>query len=120
MINFKISNGATPKAGKSLCVTCKHASVIKGQNCEELIFCGGDMWPHGKPVPFRVAECGSYHPMNVPWLHEMEQMAWKVEARKRDKPGFAGAMPDETEQSMEVTINPPTKRRYSWQESEDE
>lgn len=118
MINFKISNGATPKAGKSLCVTCKHASVVKGQNCEELIFCNSDMWPHGKPVPFRVAECGSYHPLNVPWMHEMEQMAWKVEARRREKPGFAAAVPEPQEEVMEVTIKPPTKRRAPWDTAE--
>ena len=56
------------------------------------------------PVPFRVAECASYHPTNMPWLHEMEQIAWKIEARKRGTVGFE---PDRSE--MEIIITPPSK-----------
>jgi hypothetical protein len=45
----------------------------------------------------------AYHPTNVPWLHEMEQMAWKIEARKRGPSGFS--QPAESE--MVVVISPP-------------
>jgi hypothetical protein len=43
--------------------------------------------------------------MNVPWLHEMEQMAWKIEARKRGPVGFTEGQLAE----MEVVVTPPRK-----------
>ena len=103
MIAFKI-NGATPKGGKPICGSCKHATVVTGQNCEERILCSADVFKRTSGiVTIRVATCSSYHPINVPWLHEMEQMAWVVQARRRGPTGF---QPEQTE--MEVTIKPPS------------
>lgn len=105
MLSIKIA-GATPKGGKSLCSTCKCASIVRGQNCEEIVFCArvfGDT-KYGGIVPFRVAECGSYHPTNVPWLHEMEAIAWEVKAKKRGTVGFS-----EGATEMEYEIKPPSR-----------
>jgi hypothetical protein len=102
MIQITI-HGATPKSGPSLCKTCKHAKSVKGQNCQEIVLC--HMFsPYGGlgRVPFRVAECVTYHPSNVPWLREMEEMAWKIEARKRGPVGFE---PDKCD--MEIVITKP-------------
>lgn len=103
MLQIKI-HGATPKSGKSICLTCKKGTVVKGQNCQEIVLCGlfGD-GSRGR-VPFRVAECGDYHPLNVPWLHEMEEMAWKIEAKKRGPVGFNDPTARE---EMEVVITRP-------------
>jgi hypothetical protein len=98
--------GATPTSGRSLCSTCKHASAIKGQNCEERIICNSEnIWAATNGlVTMKVAMCGSYHPSNMPWLHEMEQMAWIVEARKRGPTGFQQPF----EEPMEIRITPPS------------
>lgn len=98
MLQIKIQ-GATPKSGKSICLTCKKGTVVKGQNCQEVVFCNV-FQNSGGVVPFRVAECGEYHPVNVPWLHEMEALAWKIEARRRGPAGFT--TPDED--VMEVVV----------------
>lgn len=102
-LSIKIS-GATPKGGKPICSTCKHAKKVIGQNCEEIVFC--HMFARGGsgtgPVPFKVAECGDYHPSNMPWLHEMEDMAWTIEARRRGPVGFS-----EGETDMEYVIRAP-------------
>ena len=75
--------------------------MVRGQNCQELILCG---LFNGGPVPFKVAECGDYHPSNVPWLHEMEDMAWKIEARRKGPVGFN----DPTQRGeMEVVVTRP-------------
>jgi hypothetical protein len=108
---FRIING-TPRTGPSLCKTCKHAKHIRGQNCQELVLC--HLFPSlggaPGPVPFRIAECGTYHPVNMPWLHEMEDMAWKIEARKRGAVGFE---PETTEMEVVITrpgeSNPPSR-----------
>jgi hypothetical protein len=109
MIQIKV-NGGTPKSGKGLCHACKYASIVKGQNCEEFITCTAGMFPlPGNsigPVRFRVAECGKYHPSNMPWLGEMQKMAWKIEARKRGPVGFSEGQNAE----MEVVVTPPRKR----------
>lgn len=100
MTQFKIVGG-TPKLGPSLCATCKYASIVKGQNMEELINCGGHQFPHGR-VTFRVSECGKYHPMNMPWLYEMREIAWNIEAKKRGPVGF-----EPPKDELEIVITPP-------------
>lgn len=105
-LTIKISGG-TPKTGKSLCVTCKHAQIVRGQNMEEHIECSSGLFNSTRNrVPFRVGECNTYHPSNVPWLHEMKDIAWNIEARKRGPVGFES--PESTD--MEVIVTPPKKR----------
>lgn len=101
-MSFKVVGG-TPKTGRSLCLTCKRGKVIRGQECQEMVFCTGPFSNGTGRVPFRVAECGDYHPSTMPWLHEMEDMAWKIEARKKGAVGFSD--PENTE--MEVIITKP-------------
>jgi len=103
MLQIKI-HGATPKGGKSICLTCKKGTVVKGQNCQEVVLCPLFSGSGLAPVPFKVAECGGYHPSNVPWLHEMENMAWTVEARRRGSVGFADG---ERLGEMEVVVTRP-------------
>ena len=100
MIQLKI-HGATPKSGKPLCQTCKSASVVDGQNCEQRIICGSGMFAPVGVVTFKVHACSHYHPINVPWLHEMEQMAWHIEARRRGPVGF------EQEGPLEIIVRKP-------------
>ena len=103
MIQFNIKGG-TPPGGKSLCVTCKHSSSVRGQNMEEVIHCTAGLFEHRQGlVPFKVSECTEFHPSNMPWLHEMEEMAWKIEARKRGVVGFEGEKVGE----MEVVVSKP-------------
>ena len=105
-MKVKIQDG-TPEFGRSLCYTCKNASIVKGQNGELLVHCNAYVFEHLRNrVPFKVAECGAYLQINTPDRHEMEKIAWIVEARRRGKPGFqipAG------EDQMEVTITKPKK-----------
>lgn len=110
MLQIKIL-GATPKGGKGICATCKHAKKIIGQNCEEIIFCHTvfDNTRYGGVVPFRIAECTQYHPSNMPWLHEMEQMAWTVEAKRRGPVGFGDGATE-----MEYVITAPNGDDQPW------
>lgn len=104
--------GQTAKSGPSLCLSCKYGKVVRGQNCEEIIFCssyevfGGD---RTMPVPFRVADCGGYASANTPDLDEMKSIAWEVTARKRGSVGFEGGITDPNEMVTEIT---PPKKKY--------
>lgn len=103
--------GATPKSGKPLCASCKYATTVKGQNCEELVKCSYGLFDfnHGI-VAFKVSECQEYHPMNHPFLQEMKAIAWHVEARKRGPVGFEKG----EEGEMEVVITEPKKRNNTY------
>lgn len=104
MTRINVRNG-TPKSGPSKCYSCKHAALVKGQNNEELVFCDGP-FANLRPnlVPFPVAECGRYHPANMPWKYEMELLAWEITARKRARTGFQP-------ETIEVQITPPKARK---------
>lgn len=109
-LSIKI-HGGTPHLGKSLCHTCKNAKIVKGQNCEERIVCGANLFSRGPfsdngVVTFRVSECSKFHPINMPWLHEMEEMAWTIEARRRGEKGFRL---QEGEGEMQVVITRPSR-----------
>jgi hypothetical protein len=104
MLSLKIVGGETPKTGKPLCKSCKHASFVRSQTGVERTVCDTHLFNASKHiVTFPVYSCTAYHPSNVPWLNEMEDMAWIVEARKRGPAGFQ--QPGEGE--MEIVINKP-------------
>ena len=104
--------GGTPQSGKGLCHTCKHASIVRGQNCEERIICGSGIWQSTNGVvQFRVSDCKEFHPQNMAWLHEMREIAWRIEARRRGPTGFQAP---EGEPEMEVTIKPPKKENHEY------
>lgn len=104
MIQIKVKDG-TPISGKSLCITCKHSGIVKGQNGEISVHCNSGVFEYRMGhVPWKVAECSKFMPSNMPYRHEMEEMAWKIEARKRGPKGFeipAG------ESEMEIIITKP-------------
>lgn len=111
-LSFKIT-GATARTGPSLCLSCSNGKVVRGQNCEELVFCSsyevfGNTSGGPSIVPFRVAECGGYTPANTPSLDDMKRIAWDVSARKRGSVGFEGGTRNPDEMITEIT---PPKRR---------
>jgi hypothetical protein len=116
-MRVRIKDG-TPQSGKSLCMTCRDAGIVKGQNGELVIHCRADMFSHLRGnVPFRVYECTSYTQINSLDRYQMEAIAWKIEARHRGPRGFvvpAG------ESSMEVVITKPKERpdHINWPDNE--
>lgn len=102
--------GGTPRGGASLCLSCKHASIVRGQNMEERIVCQMDLFGRHMQVPFRVAECRDYEHVNMPSLNDMKQIAWEVVARKRGDVGFAGGVTKGNENELEIIVRPPSKK----------
>lgn len=105
MLAFKILGG-TPKTGASLCNSCRHRKYVRTQNGKEVTRCNAFMFGEYVPVPFPVYECSAHHPTNMPFLHEMEEIAWVIEARRRGPKGFADGVPIE-EGEMEVVVRKP-------------
>lgn len=109
MLALKILGG-TPKTGAPLCNSCRHRRYVRTQDGKEVTRCGAFMFGEYAPVPFPVYECSGHHPVNTPFLHEMEDIAWVIEARRRGPSGFAEGAPLE-EGEMEVVVTKPRERR---------
>lgn len=88
-IVLKIEGGTT-RGGKSLCVTCRNAHIIRGQNNQQQVICGaGTMAAAGRLMQIDVAECNRYYDATKPALYEMEEIAWRlVTDRAKSKIGF--------------------------------
>lgn len=98
MTVIKVRNG-TPKTATSLCISCRHATVIKGSNFQYMIRCH----QIEKTIDFPVSECSTYDNKAHPQMYQMEEIAWIVQTRNRGPAGFKG---DKTE----IEIVPPKKK----------
>lgn len=92
-------HGGTPLGSKSLCGTCRNAHVIRGINLQEEVYCR-QIAPMVR-LHFPVETCNRYDDVRMPPLYEMQEIAWEVKSRRRDKLGFGGSGSVE-----EITIEP--------------
>jgi hypothetical protein len=94
--------GGTPRSGASLCLTCRNAQVMRGQNFEQHVFC--HVPAKGLEVTYPVSSCSSYDDKRQPALYHMQKIAWNITTTKHVKPGFEG-----DKSTSEVTVTPPEK-----------
>lgn len=99
-MNIKIRGGTLP-GGKSLCFSCNHSEVIRGQNGQEVILCGALSWDR-RQITFPVAECTMFRSGGSISLSSLKEIAWVVQARRRGPAGF-----EPNEDNIEITITPP-------------
>jgi hypothetical protein len=99
--------GEKSKAASSLsddlCLTCHNFQEIRyslNESAERVCHYNGQKSPLKGPV----SSCSMYADRNHPSKWEMEQIAWTIEASKK-KVGFGA--------EMDITINPPKKKRAS-------
>jgi len=95
--------GGTPKTGSSLCLTCRNAHVLRGQNFEHHIFCNVAVTT--AEINFPVSFCSVYDDKRIPSLGEMKQIAWNIKSRTSVPAGFTGS-----KQTTEIVITPPRQR----------
>jgi len=95
----KVRDG-TPQHGEpSLCVSCRHATVVRGMRVEDEIVECSELWSDRKFIRFPVRSCSSYSDRRQPLLKDMEEMAWILRSNGRNgRIGFVRAAdlkPDE-------------------------
>ena len=91
-MRIKIRGGTVQHGESSLCMTCRHATVVKGQSLrEEIVQCDRLSEGHNL-VRFRVTSCTGYADRRQPSLRDMEDLAWilRTDAR-RNQIGFIQA-----------------------------
>lgn len=91
-MRIRIRGGTVQHGEQSLCLTCRHATVVKGQSLrEEIIQCGRLSSGHDL-IPFPVTSCSGYSDRRHPSIRDMEDIAWVLRTDpKRKQIGFIQA-----------------------------
>src|SRR5687767_8295199 len=85
MPRIKVVGGTPHQGSPSLCLTCRRATVVKGQTLNsQIIRC------HAleRAMEFSVSECDSYDDRSQPSLWDMKEIAWALVTDSRRRIGF--------------------------------
>lgn len=85
MPRIKVVGGTPQHGGRSLCFTCRRATVVKGQSLNsQIIRC------HAleRAMEFPVSECDSHDDRSHPSLWDMKEIAWALVTDSRRRIGF--------------------------------
>ena len=102
-------HGETPIHGEtSLCVTCHHSTIIRGQRLdEEIVDCTASLM-QGRRIPFKVTACSSYSDARRPSYGELVRMAWILTPHSKRRPaGFIRASQLEPSELREILCGDP-------------
>src|SRR5262245_26733560 len=91
-MQVKVHEGTTRHDQASLCLSCRHATVVKGHRLEEqLVFCDL-LYGGNNRIRFPVASCSGFASRTHPTIREMEEIAWVLRTDPNRKPiGFVAA-----------------------------
>ena len=88
-MRIKIRGGTVDHGQRSLCETCRWATVIRGAKLgDEIVECN-QLSYRNQRVPFPVTSCSGYSDRRQPSLRDMEQTAWILRSDPhRNQMGF--------------------------------
>jgi hypothetical protein len=98
---IKISGGTPVHERRSLCDTCRHSRIVRGQRAdEEIVVC--DATPmQATRITFKVTSCTDHLDASGPSYHELLEKAWILRpASKRRPAGFIRAADLEPDEAM--------------------
>lgn len=91
-MRIKIKGGTVQHGQTSLCVTCRHATVIQGTSLREQVVDCGRLYGNESRITFPVTSCTGYSDLRLPTVREMEEIAWVLRTdAKRKSIGFVQA-----------------------------
>jgi hypothetical protein len=91
-MHVKIRGGTVKEGAPSLCLTCRHATVVQGSTLHQQIIECGLLSSRDCRVPFPVTSCTGYADRCLPSLRDMEDLAWVLRTDPRRKQvGFVHA-----------------------------
>lgn len=89
-MHVKVQGGTVQHGDSSLCNTCCHSKITRGETlAERIVECSASVM-RSRTIPFRVTFCTAYCDSRQPSYGEMVRMAWilKPHATKRRLAGF--------------------------------
>lgn len=106
VMRIKVQDGTPISGERSLCCTCRCATIIRGQSLdEELVFCSA-LGVHGVQITFKVTSCSDYADLRTPSYLEMIQDAWILRPGSRKRPpGFVRGSELQHEELFDLTSN---------------
>lgn len=85
-MRLKIQGGTVRHGEPSLCVTCRHATVVQGPGLQDRIVDCGLLSSRDSRISYPVSSCSGYSDKRHPSLREMEDIAWllRTDARRKN------------------------------------
>jgi hypothetical protein len=101
----KVHGGTIQHGDASLCGTCAHSTIIRGQTLdEEIVECHASVM-HGRVIPFKVTSCSSYADSRLPSYADMVQNAWVLNPGSKRRPaGFVRGSDLKPEEFAELVM----------------
>jgi hypothetical protein len=97
-VRIKVRGGTVEHGQRSLCESCRYATVVKGPRVgDEIVECTRLSYMNSR-VPFPVSSCSDYDDRRLPTLRAMEEIAWVLKSDpRRNQVGFVRScrLPDE-------------------------
>jgi hypothetical protein len=91
-MRLKIRGGTARDDEPSLCLTCRHATIIRGKNLRDEIIECGLLYREDSRMTFPVTSCSGYSDRRHPSLRQMEEIAWVLRTdRGKRRIGFVPA-----------------------------
>ena len=91
-MRFKIRGGTVKEGGPSLCLTCRHATIVEGTSLHQRIVECSELLSRDCRITFPVTSCTRFADRNRPSLREMEETAWILRTDpRRNQVGFVHA-----------------------------
>jgi hypothetical protein len=91
-MRVKIHEGPAARGGPSLCLSCRHATVIQGSLSGQQIVECGLLSSRDCRITFPVESCTGYSDRSLPSLRAMEEIAWVLRTDPlRKQVGFVHA-----------------------------
>lgn len=84
-MRIKIHGGSAHSGDGPLCLTCRHATVVKGARLrDEIVECAMLAYGHNR-ITFPVTSCTEYVSRQHASIREMEDIAWilRTDAKRR-------------------------------------
>jgi hypothetical protein len=84
-MRIKIHGGTPLHGNPSLCTSCSHSLITRGETLgERLVECRVSMM-EGRLIPFKVTSCTGYRDASQPSYMELVRMAWILNPNRKKK-----------------------------------
>ena len=91
-MRIKVHEGTAANGEPSLCVTCRHATIVKGARLRDEITQCSQLADGISHITFAVTSCSAYSDRRRPSIHAMEEIAWVLRSDpKKNDIGFVRA-----------------------------
>lgn len=91
-MRFKLQGGTARDDEPPLCLSCRHATVIRGRTLHDEIIDCGRLYGRSSRITFPVTSCSEYDDRRLASLRHLEQVAWVLRTeRGRRRIGFVPA-----------------------------